>query len=236
MGTVTYADNGEVNVGPAPNMTQATMDAAKLPPRITDTAVYFFGYDTGHDEDCFQQWYESEFSDPALEDAKFTNSEQYMMAMKAHLMKDIETAEKIMACSTPAEAKTLGRQVKNFNQPIWDAACDAVVERGNWLKFGQNERLTHILLATGDKTLVEASPNDRIWGIGFDANNAEGKEGEWGHNKLGKALMRVRERIRSGEKEGKWPYIVKLEGCTSCGSCSQPHNGNYGMSDELHPH
>jgi predicted NAD-dependent protein-ADP-ribosyltransferase YbiA (DUF1768 family) len=112
------------------------------------------------------------------------------------------------------------------------------VERGNWLKFGQNERLTHILLATGDKTLVEASPNDRIvctasllqsaikliepgwiyqWGIGFDANNAEGKEGEWGQNKLGKALMRVRERIRSGEKEGKWPYIVKLEGCTSCG-------------------
>ena len=45
---------------------------------------------------------------------------------------------------------------------IWDAACDKVVERGNWLKFGQNERLTRILLATEDKTLVEASPNDRI--------------------------------------------------------------------------
>lgn len=118
---------------------------------------------------------------------------------------------------------------------IWDAGCDAVVERGNWLKFGQNERLTRILLATGDKQLVEASPNDRIvciddlaefrpllieaylqWGVGFDANNAEGHESEWGQNKLGEALMRVRQRIRSGEKEGKWPHIVKIEGCTSC--------------------
>jgi len=36
-------------------------------------------------------------------------------------------------------------------------------------------------------------------------NTAEGKEDQWGANKLGKALMRVRERIRSGEKEGDWP-------------------------------
>jgi ribA/ribD-fused uncharacterized protein len=45
--------------------------------------------------------------------------------------------------------------------------------------------------------LVEASPGDRIWGIGFDAENAEGNEEEWGRNKLGNALMKVRERLRS---------------------------------------
>lgn len=44
---------------------------------------------------------------------------------------------------------------------------------------------------------MEASPSDRIWGIGFDAEHAEGNEKDWGQNKLGKALMRVREKLRS---------------------------------------
>ena len=51
-------------------------------------------------------------------------------------------------------------ELENFE--MWDAGRDAVVERGNWLKFGQNEDLTRILLGTGDKELVEASPNDSI--------------------------------------------------------------------------
>ncbi|KAK9898595.1 DUF1768-domain-containing protein [Cystobasidium minutum MCA 4210] len=211
-----------------PNMDQATIEAGKLPAKETDTHIYFFGYDTGSKYDCFQQWYPSKFTEPALSDQPgldhFPTSEHYMMAMKSRVMRDEETAKKITQAKTPAEAKTLGREVKNFNQQIWDAACDAVVERGNWLKFGQNDELAEILLSTGDKTIVEASPSDKIWGVGFDVNNAEGREDQWGANKLGKALMRVRERIRSGEKEGDWPRIVKLEGCTSCGSCGKPHS------------
>ena len=133
--------------------------------------------------------------------------------------------------------ETLPLTLGCFGQ-IWDAGCDNVVERGNFLKFS-DEKLGRILLNTGDRMLVEASPNDRIvrsppflrshvalaetswswpqWGVGFVANEAEGREAEWGENKLGKALMRVRERIRAGEKDGTWPNIVKLEGCTSCG-------------------
>lgn len=70
------------------------------------------------------------------------------------------------------------------------------MEKGNWLKFSQDQNCREALLATGDRTIVEASPNDRIWGIGFRASQAEGKESEWGENKLGKALMRVRDRLR----------------------------------------
>jgi len=44
--------------------------------------------------------------------------------------------------------------------------------------------------------LVEGSPVDRVWGIGFRGDEAEGKEEEWGLSLLGKALMRVRERLR----------------------------------------
>jgi len=63
------------------------------------------------------------------------------------------------------------------------------------LEFSQNPTLKAILLHTGDKVIVEASPSDRIWGIGFDAEHAAGKDNEWGVNKLGEALMRVRGRL-----------------------------------------
>ena len=84
-----------------------------------------------------------------------------------------------------------------FDQQKWDTSCDAIVEQGNYLKFGQNPKLKAILLDTGNKIIVEASPSDRIWGIGFDAHDAEGNEPDWGTNKLGEALIRVRDRLKS---------------------------------------
>ena len=42
------------------------------------------------------------------------------------------------------------------------SACDAVVERGNFLKFSQNQEMKDVLLSTGEKELIEASPNDKI--------------------------------------------------------------------------
>lgn len=86
-------------------------------------------------------------------------------------------------------------QYRPFNQAKWDSSCDEIVECGNYLKFSQNPKLKAILLGTEDKFIVEASPSDRIWGIGFDAEHAGGKENEWGANKLGEALMRVREKL-----------------------------------------
>lgn len=114
-------------------------------------------------------------------------------------MGDDAVASKIRKSSTPAEAKSLGREVSNFKQEVWDANCDQVVENGNYLKFSQDEKCKKALLGTGNRQIIEASPNDKIWGVGFNAEEAEGREAEWGTNKLGKALERVRERLR---KEG----------------------------------
>ena len=118
-----------------------------------------------------------------------------MMYWKALLMGDDEIAEKILATSGPAEAKALGREVSNFDQEVWDENCDGVVEKGNLLKFQQDQKLKDILLATGDRMLVETSPNDKVWGIGFNTEDALGNESEWGDNKLGKALMKVRKQL-----------------------------------------
>lgn len=78
-------------------------------------------------------------------------------------MGDDSVAEKILATPGPGEAKALGREVSNFDQEVWDANCDGVVERANLLKFSQNKQLKEILLGTGDREVVETSPNDRVW-------------------------------------------------------------------------
>ncbi|KAK5002616.1 hypothetical protein LTR60_007055, partial [Cryomyces antarcticus] len=130
----------------------------------------------------------------------------YMMYHKSLLMSDRTTADKILASSTPAEAKALGREVGSkegkFNQTIWDENCDQVVEEGNWLKFSQSERLGKVLVGTEGREIIEASPNDKIWGIGWNSEEAMDHVDEWGENKLGKALMRVRERLKR-ERSGR---------------------------------
>ncbi len=78
--------------------------------------------------------------------------------------------------------------------PFWGHKPTA----GNLAKFGQHADLREFLLTTGDRVLVEASPFDRIWGIGMGPNNpAALRPSAWrGQNLLGFALMEVRERLR----------------------------------------
>jgi len=68
-------------------------------------------------------------------------------------------------------------------------------------------RLEELLLATGGRELVEAAPRDRVWGVGFEAEEAERVRvtcrEKWGKNYLGKALMEVRERLRRAKEEGQ---------------------------------
>ena len=120
------------------------------------------------------------------------------MYHKALLFNDQEIAHAIALEPEPSQQKALGRKVKNFDQQKWKEKRETIVEEGNWWKFTQPKegRLDSMLLETGDRMLVEASPYDRIWGIGYGASNAEENRGAWGENLLGKALMRVRERLR----------------------------------------
>lgn len=106
------------------------------------------------------------------------------------------SAAKVLAASTPGEANKLGRGVKGYDKKVWEERREGVVEEGNWLKFSQSEECRRALLGTGELVLVEGSPADRVWGIGFRGDEAEGREEEWGLGLLGKALMRVRERLR----------------------------------------
>lgn len=122
-----------------------------------------------------------------------------MMASKAELFKDSETREKIMHCTNPFEMKKFGREIKNFNSEVWDKHKEKIVFAGNMNKFLQNLDLKDYLLSTEDAELYEASPYDKIWGIGLSKEEAINRKKTYpGLNLLGKALMKVRAEIKKG--------------------------------------
>ena len=127
---------------------------------------------------------------------KFSSSEQAFMYEKALYFKDKEIAEQILKAKTPKEAKKLGRQVHNFNSDEWSDACGDIMYNVVLAKFCQNEYLARLITRRDllDKTFVEGSPTDCIWGCGIRWNDPKiDDESNWnGTNLLGKVLNRVR--------------------------------------------
>lgn len=123
---------------------------------------------------------------------KFQTSEQGFMYLKALLMGDEESAAKILKAVIPARAKALGRAISPWNQELWNREKYEIMKEVLTEKFRQNYRLGKLLVATGDVELVEASPADRIWGIGRSVSDAKSGLPWRGENLLGKALMDVR--------------------------------------------
>ncbi|MFC5749474.1 NADAR family protein [Actinomadura rugatobispora] len=145
---------------------------------------------------CLSQWHPSPFE---VDGVTYPTAEHYMMAEKARLFGDTARVREILATTDPGRAKALGRRVANFDEDTWVRERYGIVVRGNVAKFGAHERLRHYLLSTTGKVLVEASPLDVIWGIGFDEHKPEAlRPSEWrGLNLLGFALMDVRDALTS---------------------------------------
>lgn len=144
---------------------------------------------------CLSQWWPAAF---IVNGHTFGTAEHYMMWAKAMLFGDAVIAEQILAASHPHRAKTLGRQIRGFDQAVWEAHRYAIVVDANLAKFGQHPELRAYLLGTGTRILVEASPTDRIWGIGLAADDPLASDPtRWqGLNLLGFALMDTRDRLR----------------------------------------
>ncbi|MFF7239714.1 NADAR domain-containing protein [Streptomyces collinus] len=143
---------------------------------------------------CLSQWWPSPFVVDAVE---YVTAEHWMMAGKARLFGDAEAERRILAAAHPAEAKKAGRLVRGFDEAVWRRERFRVVVEGSVHKFASDEELRAFLLNTGDRVLVEASPVDRVWGIGLAADDEAASDPErWrGPNLLGFALMEARERL-----------------------------------------
>jgi len=155
--------------------------------------TFFFGA-----ENPLSNWHPAKF---IVNNIQFCNNEQFMMYCKAKLFGDNETAKEILTATTPREHKALGRKVKLFDEELWSTKREIYVRRGCLAKFMQNPDMLNFLLNTKDTELVEASPYDKIWGVGLaESNPLINDKSNWkGLNLLGKVLMQVRGELQPSQ-------------------------------------
>lgn len=178
-------------------------------------------YDNDTFRYIFSQWYQSEKGfiggnalyslqecireddyDVYVVGKQFKLREQWMMCLKALLFAQNDVYRKcnlkivkgIMETTEPSAIKNFGRQIKGFDEIVWNKYKYAIVANGNYLEFSQNEHMKNILLATNQREIIEAAHYDSVWGIGFNEKDAlKTDRNLWGQNLLGKAIMEVRE-------------------------------------------
>lgn len=172
-------------------------------------------YDPHKENGYLSNWFISPFS---YAGKRYFSCEQYLMEQKALTFGDDEIAEKIMKSRNLSEIKRLGRQVARYNENLWKTIRPQVMRRGLRAKFQQNPELLLALLGTGNAILAECAPRDAIWGIGLGVDDPRCDDTkEWrGRNLLGRALMRVREDLRSwcavaGERVTEYVDAVDLK-------------------------
>lgn len=162
----------------------------------TKDSIYFYGLKDEYG--YLSNFYKCNFIDEY--NNQYCCSEQYFMYQKALLFEpdNIELHQQILNETNPTIVKKLGRNIKNYNEDIWNELRYNKMKDGLRLKFNQNDNLKIKLINTGNKILYEASKYDKIWGIGFYANEAINKNKKiYGQNLLGKCLMEIRTELNN---------------------------------------
>jgi ribA/ribD-fused uncharacterized protein len=160
--------------------------------------LFFWGHQPQRDgttgPGCLSQWWPAPFT---VDGVAYPTAEHWMMAGKARLFRDDQALAAVLAAPSPKAAKAVGRSVRGFGEQAWAAARFDLVVDGNLAKFRHHPELGAFLAATQPRVLVEASPRDRIWGIGMTAAHPDATmPSRWrGTNLLGFALMNVRAQL-----------------------------------------
>ncbi|MBZ4321747.1 NADAR family protein [Streptomyces huiliensis] len=163
--------------------------------------VFFWGHRPRRDgtvgASCLSQWWPSPFT---VDGTVYATAEHWMMAGKARLFGDAEAEARVLAAAHPKQAKDAGRTVRGFDEEEWRRHRFELVVEGSVHKFAHHPELREYLLGTGGRVLVEASPLDRVWGIGLASDDERaGDPARWdGLNLLGFALMEARQRLAAG--------------------------------------
>ena len=159
-----------------------------------DEYIFFFGENNNFG------WLSNFFKLPFTVDGiTFLTNEHFFMWSKCKKFEpnNKKLQQDILNTTHPKDAKQFGRKVKNFDEAIWDSVKFDIMKKGLTEKFSQLEYKAK-LLDTNNKILVEASPYDKIWGIGYSEKDAWNlSKDAWNkvlqeRNLLGKALMEVR--------------------------------------------
>lgn len=164
--------------------------------KITDKYIFFYKEWPGNYTKSNFSW--NEFGTTK----RFFCTEQAFMWAKAKYFDDNEIANKILNCNIANTCRLLGRQVNNYVDSEWDKVRYEYMYECNLSKYSQDIYLKNLLIdhKFDDLIFVEASPIDRIWGIGMDENNPLINNcNNWrGKNLLGKILTKIRKEVING--------------------------------------
>ncbi|WP_413759147.1 NADAR family protein [Streptomyces sp. MMBL 11-3] len=191
---------GEIESGAASEIVsrEALVSAVRAGAKVR--YLHFWGHRPRADgrigPSCLSQWWPSPFT---VDGVEYRTAEHWMMARKARLFGDAEAERLALDAANPALAKKAGRLVRGFDEAVWERERFGIVVEGSVRKFASDEALRGFLLGTGERVLVEASPLDRVWGIGLPADaDAASDPTRWrGPNLLGFALMQARSHLRA---------------------------------------
>ncbi|MGC5564589.1 NADAR family protein [Streptomyces sp. FR-108] len=197
---------GEIEAGTAGIMSrEALVSAVRAGAKVK--YLHFWGHRPRADgrigSSCLSQWWPSPFT---VDGVEYRTAEHWMMARKARLFGDAEAERRALDAPSPALAKRAGRLVRGFDEGVWERERFDIVVEGSVAKFASDDELRGFLVGTGvpsgdgwGRVLVEASPVDRVWGIGLTADDERASDpARWlGSNLLGFALMTARDRLRA---------------------------------------
>lgn len=100
--------------------------------------------------------------------------------------------ELIIDQTSPMTAKMKSKPYREHSRPDWDRVRIPIMRWCLLHKLAQNwRRFSHLLLSTGDRSIVEESFKDDFWGA-----IPEGPDLLVGKNVLGRLLMELRERLK----------------------------------------
>ncbi|WP_346986004.1 NADAR family protein [Chryseobacterium sp. POE27] len=137
--------------------------------------------------------------------------------------------KEIIETKNPMDAKAVSRKYQQYSRQDWDSVKFKVMKWCLEVKLIQNfDTFSELLLSTGDKTIVEFSKKDTIWGASpLNPSILKGK------NALGRLLMELREKVKSNmitkEKVILEPQIKAF--LLYDNPIKEIHNDNYFIDD-----
>ena len=160
-------------------------------------------------EDALSNFFKRDFMVGGL---KFNCNEQYIMWSKAVLFGDNAQARAVRQLTEPLDQRNAGRKVIGYSDDIWFANRTRIAVEGALAKFGQNKDLGDILLGTEGTALVEASPSDKIWGVGLGVDDPRILDrSKWrGQNLMGDVAELARAHLGAERRMRMWQEQLRL--------------------------
>jgi ribA/ribD-fused uncharacterized protein len=167
--------------------------------RVNNDTLFFFGFRmpfSNFHECCF--FVDLPAKNTIIKAAKLLSVEQLYMYRKSYYFQDHDTCKRILDATDAVTTKRLSKFIKGFNPFEWNKVSTDVMVECLTRKFTDSNKasyLTEILLKSPD-IIVEASPDDSKWGIGFSKEQGPfilKENWEDGENLLGKLLMSLKQ-------------------------------------------